>query len=186
MNAASHVVSSAVVGAAVGAATGSPETGAAFFFAGWAIDLDHILDFARKWGLREALARMSRLGLGRKNCIDTAYLILHGYEVSALLWALVVLVPDSPWLLGAAMGHLFHLLLDQAVNLRGWHPTYFLTYRALRRFSHAASFPERARMGSTALDRPAMRAHLPRDMAVHLAPERSSSSLRPGGRSLPH
>ncbi|MFQ5693417.1 MAG: hypothetical protein ACE5IM_10285 [Nitrospinota bacterium] len=140
MNGAAHIVTSAAAGGAVGALTGSPETGAALFIAGWAIDLDHVPDFARKWGLREALVRMARMGLQQKNDPDIAVLFLHAYEVSALLWLLAALFPASPWLLGAAMGHLLHLLLDQLTNVPGWRPTYFLFYRALHRFSQRPLF----------------------------------------------
>ncbi|MFQ5913787.1 MAG: hypothetical protein ACE5JS_11445 [Nitrospinota bacterium] len=142
MNAPGHIVSSATVGVAVGATTGSLETGVAFFLAGWSIDLDHFLDFAITWGLREAFVRMSRMGIGVRNRPTTAFMFLHGYEVSALLWALALWFAPSPWLLGAAMGHLFHLLLDQTANLKAWSPTYFLTYRGLHRFSHDAAFPD--------------------------------------------
>ena len=62
MNAVRHLVSSAGAGAAVGAATGSLEIGTAFFIAGWAIDLDHALDFGLKWGPRGAFVRMARMG----------------------------------------------------------------------------------------------------------------------------
>ncbi|MFQ5692114.1 MAG: hypothetical protein ACE5IM_03605 [Nitrospinota bacterium] len=142
MNAVGHLVSSAAVGAAVGTATGSPETGAALFVAGWAMDADHVIDFTRKWGLREALARMSRLGIGEVNRPDTVYLPLHAYEVPALLFALAAWrFPASPWLLGTAMGHLFHVLIDQATNVKRWSPTYFLTYRALHGFSSRALCP---------------------------------------------
>ncbi len=141
MNGVLPIVSSAAAGAAVGVATGSPEMGTACFVAGWAIDLDHALDFGLKWGLRGALARMARLGIGPINLPNTAILFLHAYEVSGLLFALALAFPASPWIMGVALGHLFHLLLDQATNVRRWNPTYFLTYRALCRFDHELCFP---------------------------------------------
>ena len=141
MNAVRHLVSSAAGGAAVGAATGSPEIGTAFFIAGWAIDLDHALDFSLKWGPREAFLRMARMGIGPINRPDTAILFLHAYEVSVLLFALAAAFPESSWILGAALGQLFHLLLDQTTNLRKWGPTYFLGYRWSRRFRLSLCFP---------------------------------------------
>ena len=85
MNAVRHTVSSAVAGVAVGTATESPEMGTAFFLAGWTIDLDYIFDYIHAWGLRKALGRLARLGVGKPYRTDTAYKPLHGYEVSALL-----------------------------------------------------------------------------------------------------
>ncbi|MBI2881508.1 MAG: hypothetical protein HYY21_07950 [Candidatus Tectomicrobia bacterium] len=178
MNAVGHIVSSAVAGLGVGTLTGSPETGTAFFLAGWAIDLDHALDFTRQWGPREALTRMARMGLGEHNRTETVYLFFHGYEISALLWLLAALFPASPWLLGTAMGHLFHLLLDQVTNLKGWRPTYFLFYRALNRFSHDVCFPDRrvaAPLGASSFWRP-----VPQEAVVESVSEERPRTSPPG------
>ena len=92
-------------------------------------------------GIAEGLGpALARLGVGKPYRTDTAYKPLHGYEVSALLGRSRYF-PASAWLWGVAMGHLFHLLLDQTVtNLKGVPPTYFFTYRALNGFAHDAIF----------------------------------------------
>ena len=173
MNTVRHVVSSAAAGVAVGAAAGSPEMGTALFLAGWAIDLDYAFDYVRRWGLREGLRRMARLGVGGRNRPDTAYLLFHGYEVSALLWALAALFPASAWLWGVAMGHLFHLLLDQVTNLKGWPPTYFLTYRAFHGFAHDAIFPDRILRNRPPLSAYPLRRPVPREVAADYVSERT-------------
>ncbi len=140
MNAKTHIVLSAAAGAALGSATGSPKVGVACFLAGWLVDVDHILDFTLKWGPWEAIVRLLRMGVGKKNDPDSCYLIFHGYEVSVLLLAVAAQFPHTPWLMGAALGHLFHLFLDQATNIRGFRPHYFLCYRAYHNFSAANLF----------------------------------------------
>ena len=170
MNAVRHLVSSAGAGAAVGAATGSPDIGTAFFIAGWAIDLDHTLDFGLKWGPRGAFVRMARMGIGPINRPHTAILFLHAYEVSVLLFALAAAFPESPWILGTALGQLFHILLDQITNLRKWGPTYFLAYRWSRRFRLELCFP-----GQTP-----ERKHGPQTVTIDLASATGSPSSPSG------
>lgn len=142
MNAVRHIISSAAVGVALGATTGSTETGIAFFLSGWAIDLDHALDFTLTWGAHEGFIRMSRMGIGEVNRPNTVYMFLHGYEITALLLLLALWFSATPWLWGVALGHLIHLILDQWTNTGGWNPVYFLSYRAIRGFSHDAVFPK--------------------------------------------
>ncbi len=173
MNAVGHIVSSAAAGVAVGAAAGSPEMGTALFLAGWAIDLDHLFDFTRMWGLRESLRRMARLGVGRRNRPDTVFFLFHAYEVSALLWALAALFPASAWLWGMAMGHLFHLLLDQVTNLKGWPLTYFLTYRALHGFAYDAIFPDRIVRDPAPPAASPLRRPVPQEVAANHISERT-------------
>ncbi len=143
MNAARHMTVSAAAGIGVGVVSGSVEIGGAFFLAGWAIDLDHFVDFALHWGPREAFRRMARLGVGPVNTPGTAFLFLHGFEISAVLLILAASFQNAPWILGVAMGHFSHLLLDQMTNARGFNRTYFLTYRAVVRFDHRICFPKR-------------------------------------------
>jgi len=142
LNALFHILSSAAVGTALGATTGSTETGIAFFISGWAIDLDHAIDFTLTWGLHEGFIRMSRMGFGEVNRPNTVYIFLHGYEITAILLLLAFLFPATPWLWGVTTGHFFHLILDQLTNTGGWKPVYFLSYRAMHGFSHDAVFPK--------------------------------------------
>jgi hypothetical protein len=123
--------------------------GTAFFLAGWVIDLDHALDFTLTWGPHEGFIRMSRMGIGEMNRPNTVYMFLHGYEITLLVALLALFFPGSPWLWGVALGHFFHLILDQVTNAGGWAPVYFLSYRALHRFSHDAVFPQRDRLTRT-------------------------------------
>ena len=171
MNVPAHIVASAAAGVAVYSLTGSPETGTALFLAGWAVDLDHALDFTRQWGFREALVRMARMGMRRKDVVDRAYLIFHAYEISALLWLLAAFFPDSPWLLGLAAGHLFHLLLDQLTNVRGLRPAYFLSYRAIHRFSRARTFGPEDREAPLGLEGPPFQGPVAQEVFADIPPE---------------
>lgn len=138
MNAAGHIGISAAGGALVGLATGSAEMGTGFFLSGWLVDLDHIPDFVGTWGWRKGFGRLACLGF-RKSHPRSVYLPLHAYEWVPLCGLAVWLYPSNFWLLGAVLGYLLHLLIDQVANAPR-QLSYFFFYRLRKGFSHAAVF----------------------------------------------
>lgn len=138
MNGGAHLGVSAAGGAVLGLAAGSAEIGASFFLTGWLIDLDHIPDFVKTWGWREGLRRLISL---KERHPRSVYLPLPAYEWVPPLCLTAWWYPSNPWLLGAVLGYLLHLLIDQ-VNNAPRQPSYFLLYRLLKEFSHGAVFPK--------------------------------------------
>jgi len=139
MNGAGHLGISAAGGALVGLASGSPEMGAGFLLSGWLVDLDHIPDFVGTWGWREGLRRLASLRRQEPHP-RSVYLPLHAYEWVPLCGFVAWLYPSNPWLLGAVLGYLLHLFIDQVANAPR-RLSYFLLYRFRKGFSHAAVFP---------------------------------------------
>jgi len=101
------------------------------FASGVLIDLDHLVDYYTShdftFRVKSIYSACIRLDL------DRLYLVLHSYELIALLWFSIYLfsLPDV-WK-AVAIGFTQHLIFDQITN--PFNPFgYFMTYRATKGF----------------------------------------------------
>ena len=110
----------------------------ACFLSGIFIDLDHHLDY---------FLERKELPLSYKKLVDflendhrsRLYLVLHSYELIALLWASIFYFQLNAVWLGAAIGFTTHIFCDEIVNpLRPL--SYFLTYRVKHNFCREMFF----------------------------------------------
>ena len=114
MSPGGHLVTTAAACAAVYAGTGSVELVAGLAAGGVLIDVDHVVDyvlFERQRDLRPAAFLRYYLG-GR---VERVVLVLHSYELLALLAALAWFTPVE-WHWGWVFGMLLHLPLDIIFN----------------------------------------------------------------------
>jgi hypothetical protein len=103
--------------------------------AGVFVDIDHLFDYL-------LYKRFRNLNLHEffpcEFFNDWAKVILpfHGFEYAIILIILAFLYPSSQWWLFAISGSLLmHLIYDTISNKPYW-PTYFILYRAAKRFRH--------------------------------------------------
>lgn len=108
------------------------------FLSGIFIDLDHHLDY---------FLERKELPLSYKKLVDflendhrsKLYLVLHSYELIALLWVSIFYFQLNAVWLGAAIGFTAHIFCDEIVNpLRPL--SYFLTYRVKHNFRREMFF----------------------------------------------
>ena len=134
-----HVVASGVTSVLFAFLTRSWVGTMACFLSGIFIDLDHLLDYCifRKkmcWSIKE----LEDFCFERTGKI---YLILHSYELMAILWVTVYYFGMQPVWFGIIFGMSVHMLLDQIIN--PVHPlAYFLFYRLKIGFTKAIFFNE--------------------------------------------
>ena len=131
-----HLTASAVVSASLYGMTKSVTISVVSFFTGFLIDIDHVFDYLREYGLQPDLKKFFRVFY--ENRFEKVVLVFHGWEWIA---ALFVLSWSSGWnkpLLGFAIGALHHLVLDQMGN-NATGPGYFFVYRAVKRFALGAA-----------------------------------------------
>lgn len=103
----------------------------ASFLAGVVIDLDHLFDYYSNKKFTFSIKRIYYACL--KMDLERIYILLHSYEVIALLWIAIYAFSLSNVWKAAAAGFTQHIIFDQITNpLNAFG--YFLTYRALKRF----------------------------------------------------
>lgn len=104
---------------------------AASFLAGVLIDADHFLDYFLNRGFSYNL--MEIYEVLDKSRIKKIFLILHSYELLAIFWVSIFLIPLNSLCLAMAIGFTQHIFFDQIfnpVNSRA----YFLSYRIINKF----------------------------------------------------
>jgi len=128
-----HIVTSAGIGIASYARYRSRPAAFASFFAGWLIDLDHIVDYVRAHGWTLNWSRFNEAC--HEKYSGKLYLPLHSFELLALFFILFRGPKRHPFRVGITVSVLLHLILDQRCNpSRRWH-TYFLTHRIRKKFA---------------------------------------------------
>lgn len=118
MNLRGHVIVSATAGGVLSIAAGDPVLAAATVGAGVLPDLDHILDYYN-WYVRGSPDRL--------------ILLLHGWDILAIITAVYVLAVPETWMLAIVIGYGTQIAGDQLYNHPGWK-TYFFALRAINRF----------------------------------------------------
>ena len=152
MSPGGHLVTTVAACAAVAVATESWPLVAGLALGGFAIDVDHALDYVvveRQRDLRpDAFLRYYLEGRARRTV-----LVLHSWELFAVLIALAW-TTANPWLLGYVGGSLMHIALDLAFNgeftPRSIVAFYSFTYRAVYRFDAARLLGSDTRVASAA------------------------------------
>lgn len=141
MKPSTHAISSAVAAGAAYAVTSSSEFSLAIFLAGVFIDLDHLLDYVREYGLQPKPVFCYHKF--RKTEFRRLVLLLHSWELISGLW-LAAVVFGNQLMAGTAAGMTLHLVLDQVGN--NVHArTYFLFWRMWNRFETKKIVRHRAR-----------------------------------------
>ena len=139
MSPGGHLVTTVAACAAVAVAAESWPLVAGLALGGFAIDVDHAVDYVvveRQRDLRpDAFLRYYLEGRARRTV-----LVLHSWELFAVLIALAW-ATANPWLLGYVGGGLMHIALDLAFNAeftpRSIVAFYSFAYRAFHRFDSA-------------------------------------------------
>ena len=136
MSPGGHAVTTLAACSATAAATGSWELTAAVAVGGFLIDVDHAIDYVLVEGQRDLRPR-AILNYYVECRLQRAVLVLHSYELFALLIALT-LATGSVWLGGYVVGALMHLALDIIFNgeltPRSIAAFYSFGYRLAHRF----------------------------------------------------
>lgn len=126
-----HVVASGVISALVGLFFKSFGCAAVSFITGVFIDLDHLFDYY--------ISHRFTLNVKRIYCacrmirFRRLFILLHSYELIALLWIAIYILSLSNIWKAAAIGLTQHMILDQIANPINKYG-YFLTYRLMNRF----------------------------------------------------
>lgn len=126
-----HVIASGFISIFVWAYFKSFGYAAVSFASGVLIDLDHVIDYYASYGFTWKAKEIYDTCLKIK--LKKLYLILHSYELIALLWLTIYLFSLSNLWKAIAIGLTQHIVLDQItnpINTLG----YFLTYRIIKGF----------------------------------------------------
>ena len=102
---------------------------------GLVLDIDHIYEFCREWGLREGIRRLIDQTLGGPiNVPNHVQFWFHGWDILLVLAALSISTfgNNHVWLF--LFGAAIHLLMDQTGNPGAHIGTYFLSYRIFKGF----------------------------------------------------
>lgn len=106
------------------------------------IDLDHFIDYFLYRGFHVNLQDMFHLSYN--NLFPRFYLLLHSYELLALVWIAIILFTRNKLALGIALGLTIHLIQDEVGNC-GNPLFYFLTFRAIKKFDGDKMVPREFR-----------------------------------------
>lgn len=131
MKIAPHSGISLAVSAATYAVSRSVEMTAASFLAGIFIDLDHLFDYVREYGLRPDLRFFFHIC--EKTLFKRTVLFLHSWELCILLAGALFVTHGNSLVIGLLIGMTQHLLLDQVSN-RIKPKGYWLLFRLRHRF----------------------------------------------------
>ncbi len=134
-----HAIASAGFGLAVYASLNSLGAALACLITGVFVDLDHLIDYYNHFGIELNLKKFYRNCYGPRQKLDKIYLVLHGYEYLIPLTLLIFLVDSKKIVIGAAVGFLQHMVLDQFGN-KVKPFAYFITYRWAKGFSKSSLF----------------------------------------------
>lgn len=126
-----HVVTSGLISILVWAYFKSFGCAAVSLAAGVLIDLDHAIDYYASYGFTWKAKDI--YDVCHKLKLKKLYLVLHSYELMALLWILICVFSLSNFWKALAIGLTQHIIFDQItnpVNTLG----YFTTYRMIKGF----------------------------------------------------
>ncbi len=126
-----HVIASGFISALVWVFFKSFGCAVVSFLSGILIDSDHIIDYYANHGFTFKIKTMYYACVDIK--LKKVYIILHSYELIALLWVLICLFSLSNIWKAFAIGLTQHLIIDQVTNPIK-KPGYFLTYRIINGF----------------------------------------------------
>lgn len=124
------------------------------FVSGTAIDIDHILDYAVRYGwnfnlpkqllracIREEKSCIKRENFKGKAELRKVYFIFHSIEIALILWILSWQT-NNIYILSGALGYSVHLILDYIGN-QGDFKFYFIAWRIAKGFKSELLLPEK-------------------------------------------
>lgn len=126
-----HIVISGIIGIFVWAWFKSAGCAIIAFASGVLIDLDHFIDYYANFGFTLNLNRI--YDACHKMKFSKLYVVLHSYELIALLWISIFIFGLSHYWTAAAIGLTQHMIIDQITNPIN-NLGYFLAYRIIRKF----------------------------------------------------
>jgi hypothetical protein len=126
-----HAVTSGVISVFVGLYFKSPGCAVVSFITGVFIDLDHLFDYYTSHRFTLSLKRIYCACVRIR--FKRLFILLHSYELIAVLWIAIYVFSLSNMWKAAAIGLTQHIILDQITNPISAFG-YFLTYRILNRF----------------------------------------------------
>ena len=140
-----HTIVSVSIGAAMWFFTKSIYAGILSFASGILVDFDHFIEYIVHYGWKDLSFKKVY-----KACEQTEtqngdyrfkkiYLVLHTMEIVILLW-MVTIYTKNTYLLAIAVGYSSHLILDYIGN-KWLNPfTYFMFWRAIKKFEYDKLF----------------------------------------------
>lgn len=132
MKPGAHLLASAAVSVSIYYTTRSLVFAGVSFFAGFIIDIDHLIDFTREYGLSSDPRKLFKVF--HETRFNKLFLWFHAWEWLIILFALSFIFEGNRVLPGLFAGMLHHLILDQCCN--GVTPLgYSIVYRAVHQFS---------------------------------------------------
>jgi hypothetical protein len=131
-----HVITSAGVGLLTYHRYRCTTAAIASFFAGWLIDLDHIVDYVRAHGWKVSWFHVNEAK--HEEYSGKLILPLHSFELLALFFLFFRGPKRQPLRFGITLSILTHLILDQRGNPSRKPLTYFLAHRIHKRFDAQA------------------------------------------------
>ncbi len=127
-----HIVISLVISALVWLWLRSATAALACFLAGVFVDLDHVVDYCLKYGVRVRPRHLFHVF--EHEVFDNIFLFFHAWEWIPIALVILWLIDWKPAVLGLVIGFSFHLVLDHLFNGHNrW--AYFFTYRMAHGFA---------------------------------------------------
>ncbi|MBT6046711.1 MAG: hypothetical protein HON76_09865 [Candidatus Scalindua sp.] len=108
------------------------------FLSGVLIDIDHIMDYYREYGINLRIKQFFKVCHNQK--LSRTWLIFHSWELLAILSICASLMSWDPWIVGLTIGFAQHIVLDQIFNKTN-RLTYFFFWRMKNRFNLKKIFP---------------------------------------------
>ncbi|MBL7130357.1 MAG: hypothetical protein ISS45_02990 [Candidatus Omnitrophica bacterium] len=141
MSPTGHLVSSLIGAGIIYSIFGSFISAVIFFISGVFIDLDHIFDYVRQYGLKSLNIRtLSEICYEHK--LDKLTIIFHSFEFLLILWIFITIFKLNIFWIALALGISVHLIIDQLSN-GTFALSYFLTYRWIKHFNTKELFFEK-------------------------------------------
>lgn len=131
MKPAGHIAISGVISILVGYFFRSIPAGIASFMTGTLIDFDHYFDYYANHHFTLSLRKVYEAS--EATDFTHLYLLLHSYELVAILWIACLIFSLGPVWKGIAIGLTQHMIVDQFTNPMTFKG-YFLSYRILKGF----------------------------------------------------
>ena len=133
MRPSGHLVSSLIGAGLIHGVFGNFIAAILYFISSFFIDLDHVFDYVRQFGLKS---------LNIRNLLDSCYegkftkvsLIFHSFELLIILWIFITVFKLNILWISMVLGMSIHLIIDQFTN-KNFALSYFFIYRLKKNFA---------------------------------------------------
>jgi hypothetical protein len=138
MQARHHIIISVSIGIALYAIFRSAALSISAMVTGIFIDLDHVFDYFREYGLRLDLKHFFYVFY--ETLFKRIVLPLHSWELVIILGIMAAMLDWNPIVTGTVIGAGGHLIADQIYN-KGNLFAYLFLYRVIHNFKTSKIFP---------------------------------------------